>query len=241
MKLRKRFLLCMLAAVTALTWLFALPEKAQAASAGDLTFVLDESQGGYVMHGCNTSAVGELVIPETYNGKSVVAIGWRSLQNCTGLTGITLPDSVISIGAQAFHADLNLYMVTYCRTPSQWNAAQKGALKDSLLKVTVQYHNYENDICSICHYEKQAILGDVDGNQDVTQEDAVYLLLHTMFGEDYYPLNGAPGDMDGNGTVDQDDAVYLLLYTMFGGEYYPLVTPPADNKPKPGVNGSPIA
>ena len=67
--------------------------------------------------------------------------------------------------------------------------------------------------------------GDIDGDQAVTQDDAVYLLLHTMFGEAFYPLNNAPADIDSNGTVDQEDAVYLLLHTMFGETFYPLNTP----------------
>ena len=69
------------------------------------------------------------------------------------------------------------------------------------------------------------ILGDIDGDQAVTQDDAVYLLLHTMFGEAFYPLNGAEGDIDCNGSVDQEDAVYLLLHTMFGESFYPLNIP----------------
>jgi stress-induced morphogen len=64
--------------------------------------------------------------------------------------------------------------------------------------------------------------GDIDGNEKVTQDNAVYLLLHTMFGEAFYPLNDAEGDIDGNGKVEQDDAVYLLLHTMFGEAFYPL-------------------
>ena len=68
----------------------------------------------------------------------------------------------------------------------------------------------------------QYIIGDLDGNKTVTQDDAVYLLLHTMFGEMFYPINDMPADMDGNGVVNQDDAIYLLLHTMFGDMFYPL-------------------
>ena len=67
-------------------------------------------------------------------------------------------------------------------------------------------------------------MGDVDGDSTVTQNDVVYLLLHTMFGETAYPLNGADADIDGNGVADQGDVVYLLLHTMFGEAFYPLKT-----------------
>ena len=72
---------------------------------------------------------------------------------------------------------------------------------------------------------KEDIPGDVDGNETVTQDDAVYLLLHTMYGEEYYPMDDAPADIDCNGTVDEDDVVYLLLHNMFGQAFYPLNTP----------------
>lgn len=81
-------------------------------------------------------------------------------------------------------------------------------------------------------FEKLYVTGDIDGDEAVSQDDAVYLLLHTMFGEAFYPLNNAPADIDGSGAVDQDDAVYLLLHTMFGETFYPLNTPALPVKSK---------
>ena len=74
--------------------------------------------------------------------------------------------------------------------------------------------------------------GDFDGDNTITQDDAVYLLLNTMFGEELYPLNGAYSDINNDGSTDQDDAVYLLLYTMFGEDLYPIntVALPAETK-----------
>ena len=64
--------------------------------------------------------------------------------------------------------------------------------------------------------------GDMNGDENLTYNDAVYLLLHTMFGEERYPLSNAPSDIDGNGLVNDDDAVYLLLHVFYGEENYPL-------------------
>ena len=64
--------------------------------------------------------------------------------------------------------------------------------------------------------------GDLDGNEVVDIDDAIWLLLHTMLGEENYPLN-QPVDYDKNNTVDIDDAIWLLLHTMLGAENYPLV------------------
>ncbi len=66
--------------------------------------------------------------------------------------------------------------------------------------------------------------GDVNSDGEMDHNDAIYLLLHTMFGGDHYPLNGVNADVDGSGTVDQEDAIYLLLHTLFGEAFYPLNT-----------------
>ena len=60
-------------------------------------------------------------------------------------------------------------------------------------------------------------LGDIDGDGNVTSDDAVYLLRHTLF-SNIYPLNGF-ADFDHDGAVTSDDAVYLLRHTLFSGQY----------------------
>lgn len=63
--------------------------------------------------------------------------------------------------------------------------------------------------------------GDVDGNEFVTTDDAIYLLYHIMFGEEDYAVN-QNCDFDGKGFVTTDDAIYLLYHIMFGETDYPL-------------------
>ena len=65
------------------------------------------------------------------------------------------------------------------------------------------------------------LLGDVNGDGEVTDADAVYLLYYTFFGDAGYPVN-QPCDFNGDGAVTDADAVYLLYYTFFGEESYPL-------------------
>lgn len=54
----------------------------------------------------HSSYKGKITIPEkvTYNGVtySVTSIGYRAFFDCTGLTSITIPNSVTSIGEFAF-------------------------------------------------------------------------------------------------------------------------------------------
>lgn len=63
------------------------------------------------------------------------------------------------------------------------------------------------------------IIGDVDGNERVTANDAIYVLNHTLFGDEY-PLN-QDCDFDDDGVVTQKDAIYLLYHVLFG-EIYPI-------------------
>ena len=63
--------------------------------------------------------------------------------------------------------------------------------------------------------------GDVNGDDYVDSDDAIYLLRHTLM-NDRYPIN-QDGDMNGDGFVDSDDAIYLLRYTLMP-DRYPLAS-----------------
>lgn len=45
---------------------------------------------------------GDIIIPEYVNGERITSIGEEAFSNYTGITSITIPDSVISIGGWAF-------------------------------------------------------------------------------------------------------------------------------------------
>jgi hypothetical protein len=57
---------------------------------------------------------GALVIPPTLgiDGKPVISIGDEAFKDCTGLTSVTIPDSVTSIGVSAFRGCTSLASVT---------------------------------------------------------------------------------------------------------------------------------
>ena len=72
--------------------------------------------------------------------------------------------------------------------------------------------------CKNCGTEYMAhIPGDLNGDGEVTDEDAIYLLFYTFFPEDY-PLN-QDGDFNGDGEVTDEDAIYILFYTFFPEDY----------------------
>jgi hypothetical protein len=61
------------------------------------------------------------------------------------------------------------------------------------------------------------IRGDVNGDEQVNSNDAIYLLRHTILPAQY-PINQS-GDMNGDGDVNSNDAIYLLRYTLLPNQY----------------------
>ena len=83
---------------------------ASAASVDDLTYEIYNEQ--VTITDCNESASGKLIIPDTIEGYSVTSIGYDAFSNCTGLTSITLPDSLTNIGIAAFWGCTGLASIT---------------------------------------------------------------------------------------------------------------------------------
>ncbi len=63
------------------------------------------------------------------------------------------------------------------------------------------------------------MVGDFDGNERVTANDAIYVLNHSLY-SDEYPLN-QKCDYDDDEAVTEKDAIYLLYHVLFG-ELYPI-------------------
>ena len=61
---------------------------------------------------CEIEASGAQIIPSTYQGYPVTSIGDYAFRGCTGLTSITIPDSVTSIGNNVFGDCTSLTSIT---------------------------------------------------------------------------------------------------------------------------------
>ena len=62
------------------------------------------------------------------------------------------------------------------------------------------------------------LIGDVNGDLELNADDAIYLLYHTLYGQDLYPVDKSC-DYNEDDVVTDDDAVYLLKHTLFPYDY----------------------
>lgn len=68
----------------------------------DIVLSYRQTEDGIQIDGCSQGTEGELVIPETIDGKSVTCISNWAFYDCHNLTGIKLPSTVTKIGYNAF-------------------------------------------------------------------------------------------------------------------------------------------
>lgn len=104
----KKILLLTLALIALLSLMYVC---ANAATYGDLTYAV--SDGEITITECNTSFTGNLDIPSEINGYPVTTIGNSAFAECTGLTSVTIPDSVTAICDNAFSYCYELSNVTF--------------------------------------------------------------------------------------------------------------------------------
>lgn len=75
-------------------------EEPESKTYGIFTYTINE--GEVTITGCDNSTTGEVVIPGTIEDMSVTSIGDVAFANCSGITSITLPESIKSIGMFPF-------------------------------------------------------------------------------------------------------------------------------------------
>ena len=132
-----------------------------------------------------------------------------AFEGCTELNCVTIPDSVTYIGWMAFRYCDSLETVVYCGTQAQWDAVEKAnSCDDDLLgEAVLQFHNYENGVCSICN-QGTSVLGDANGDGKVNLRDAIQV-LQASNGKDI-AIDRSAADVTGDGKVNLQDAIRIL-------------------------------
>lgn len=142
------------------------------------------------------SSLKSIVLPE-----GITVIEQSTFKQCTQLTSVTIGWRVKSIHENAFAGCSALDAVYYHGDEAQWEQISVEDGNDALLEAT-RYYN-----------PPEVLRGDVNGDHQVDDADALYLLRNTLF-SDRFPINQS-GDMNGDGSEDDADALYLLRYTLF--------------------------
>lgn len=79
---------------------------------GVLSYTVNDDGTSCSITDCDTSAEGELEIPEEIDGYKVTSIGARAFYYCRSLTGITIPEGVTEIGEGTFFGCSSITSIT---------------------------------------------------------------------------------------------------------------------------------
>jgi hypothetical protein len=109
--MRKKGFLLLIIIVIAVMGIFAQEGTLQSNGTPGLSYTLLPGTTAYSVSG-GSVATGAVVIPSVYNGVPVTTIASHAFLNRTGITNVTIPDSVTSIGALAFSGCSSLTNVT---------------------------------------------------------------------------------------------------------------------------------
>lgn len=86
---------------------------------GALTYGIDRDYAEVIQ--CSKDAMGEITIPDNINGVTVNIIAEEAFKDCTGITAVTIPESVLKVNEYAFSGCTSLKTVKN-RADLQWLA-----------------------------------------------------------------------------------------------------------------------
>lgn len=115
------------------------------------------SDGTYSIVGCSSNISGDVVIPGTYNGAAVTAIGNDAFANRTAITSITIPESVTYIGSYAMYnsaTTLNFEHLYWKTVDRADNGAVGYSTSDEYIGMEdYEWHKFYAPEIAMTHYE----------------------------------------------------------------------------------------
>ena len=121
------------------------------------------SEGEYTVSGIGTCTDTEILIPTTYNDLPVVSVEASAFLNNTAITSVVLPDSITSIGENAFNGCESLTSVTFGKN-SQLSSIGPGAFNYcySLESITIpeSVTNIGSDAFIYCYGLRSVTFGE---------------------------------------------------------------------------------
>ena len=152
-----------------------------------LRFTYNSNYNGYILTGIGTCKDLDIIVPSAYNEKPVVGIGGNAFSN-SSITSITIPDSVTSIGSEAFFRCSSLTSIVI---PDSVIEIGEGAFRgcSSLESITLPFigasKTAENDYEQVFGY----IFGYVTVNNQTYYDGATFQYGYYIFnhyGPNYY-------------------------------------------------------
>ena len=134
---------------------------------------------------------------------------------CMSLTDITIPEGVTSIGAWAFYGCESLEKIVYCGTEDEWLEIDKGEEWDEYVPADVQYHDFEDGVCSECGESSSGSIVEFIGASVVLGKDLNLNYYVELSGE--YVEAQMRFTMNGNKTVvsgepTNEEGIYVFSF-----------------------------
>lgn len=144
------------------------PTEAPLPNSEGLLYEINEDGASYTVTGIGTCTDAIIVIPGTYNGYSVTAIGSFAFSSCKSITAAIVPGSVTDIGNYAFTRCSNLTSITLSEgLISIGNAAFSGCHSMESINIPKTVTGIGNGAFSDCNQITSIILP--DGVSDIAQ------------------------------------------------------------------------
>ncbi len=98
----------------------APPQNTSPSEGLEYSFDKYGSPYGYVVTDIGSCTDNNVIIPSEYKSRTVKSIGDNAFKDCIGITSITIPDSVTSIGYEAFSGCTKLESIYYTGDIASW-------------------------------------------------------------------------------------------------------------------------